>query len=165
MHACGVCCVNHWYLPYRKVCVFVYRSCEYSLCPFIIRQLFLWMGLLENGWLQEKLCSPSSPTECILTFISKDQWLLNYFHIDTSGSGTSYSICGKPVCFEVWLSTLGLCQLYFYKVKSTLVLWGMCLKVERVHRVIRVSSVFVIEFDLWLFHTGCFLSFSRRHVL
>lgn len=48
----------------------------------------------------------------------KKQWLLNYFHINTSGSETSYSICGKSVCFEVWLSTLGICQSYYYKVRA-----------------------------------------------
>lgn len=48
----------------------------------------------------------------------KKQWLLNFFHFNTSGLETSYSVGGKPVCFEVWLSTTGICQSYYYKVKS-----------------------------------------------
>lgn len=49
----------------------------------------------------------------------KKQWLLDYFKMNTSVNGeTIYSICGHPVCFQVWLNTLGLSQSYFYKIRS-----------------------------------------------
>lgn len=48
----------------------------------------------------------------------KKQWLLDYFAMNSSGPEIFYSICGKSVCFEVWLSVLGISQSYYYKVKS-----------------------------------------------
>lgn len=49
---------------------------------------------------------------------SKKQWILDFLKMNTSSDETAYSICGKQVCFQVWLTILGLSQSYFYKVRS-----------------------------------------------
>ena len=49
----------------------------------------------------------------------KKQWLLDYFQMNTqSSSETNHSVCGQPVCYQVWLSILGISQSYYYKVRS-----------------------------------------------
>lgn len=56
----------------------------------------------------------------LLPKAAKRQWLLDYFHMNTSRgmSITNYSICGQSVCKLGWINTLGLSQSYYYKVFS-----------------------------------------------
>ena len=49
----------------------------------------------------------------------KKQWLLDYFKMNTPSSGeTIYLVCGQPVCFPIWVNTLGLSRSYYYKIYS-----------------------------------------------
>lgn len=57
----------------------------------------------------------------------KGQWLLDFFRMNTSRVShdlenstctTNYIVCGKSVCFEVWMSILGVSQSYYYKSYS-----------------------------------------------
>ena len=57
-----------------------------------------------------------------LSPFAKKQWLLDYFVMNSSGTGEQleipYYICGKRVCFQLWIKTLGISQSHFYNVRS-----------------------------------------------
>ena len=57
-----------------------------------------------------------------LSSISKKQWLLDYFIMNSSTEGdeleTPYLICGKPVCLSLWVATLNISLSHFYHMRS-----------------------------------------------
>ncbi len=53
---------------------------------------------------------------------AKKQWLLDYLTMNSLEGSTStevaLSICGKSVCLQLWLSTLGVSQSHYYSVRG-----------------------------------------------
>ena len=49
-------------------------------------------------------------------------WLLEYLNSNCSRYGAEpnfhYSICGKKVCRDIWLATLGVSTARFYRIRS-----------------------------------------------
>ena len=56
-----------------------------------------------------------------LSQVAKKQWLLDYFIMNSSVQSKqaelAYMICGKSVCFKLWVATLDISNSYFYSVK------------------------------------------------
>ena len=54
--------------------------------------------------------------------ISQNQWMLDYLNSNCSRLSESPSfyfiICGKPVCQQLWLSTLNVSPARFYRIRS-----------------------------------------------
>ena len=55
-----------------------------------------------------------------LGHINQRMWVLDYLHTNTcrDTKETTFYLCGKMVCFRVWLSVLGLSKSRFYEIKK-----------------------------------------------
>lgn len=57
-----------------------------------------------------------------LSQVAKKQWLLDYLIMNSSVQNklaeSIYMICGKSVCFKLWVATLDISTSYFYNVRS-----------------------------------------------
>lgn len=57
-----------------------------------------------------------------LSQLAKKQWMLDYFIMTSSGEGEQreipFLICGKAVCLQLWIATLGISQSYYYSVRT-----------------------------------------------
>ena len=86
----------------------------------------------QHAWLLHQVCDHYPPltadrclevprTLCCLVTSGEKQWLLDYFIMNSSAQSKqaelTYMICGKSVCFKLWVATLDISNSYFYSVK------------------------------------------------
>ena len=77
------------------------------------------------------------------TFHQQNQWLLEYLNCNGSREDLKFSfmVCGKVVCFPLWLAILGVSQRRFYRLRGEFIAGKVTIeKSSTLHKLSKTSN-------------------------
>lgn len=93
-----------------------------------------------------------------LSPLARKQWLLDCLVMNSSGTGDQleipYFICGKRVCFQLWIKTPGISQSHFYNVQSLFLKGHKCIIQQVARTPLQKTSEAVAWMDSFFTYIG-----------